>query len=976
MSVSGSGINLSFRNPLPSPSNHFRFDFSNIRGLKSNLLSVYLHLQFEQPQFLGLTEVQVVGNDDVEQYHIAGYSFLSAFFPHRGIAAYVRDDVSFRRLSEAEFCFMWVRLKSESRETFLCLLYRSPNLSDDRTLEKFEELSNIIEEIYSSSPDAEIVLAGDFNVHNIPWLAHSARTDPAGRCVELFAELNLLTQLVGEPTRIPDNPNHNRYLLDLFLTSNPERYTSVSVKSPLGGSDHCLISASFPSRSGAQSPSPMPRRKHWHYGRADWSGLNSFFKSIHWHRFFYEGDLNQATALITAVLLRGMELFIPSSMVKRKMATKSWFNNECRVAIRQRNAAYRNLGTNPSRLVIDEFVVLRNNCKRVITNAKNQHDLKMKQRLLRTRQGSKAFWSFVKAVSNNFVKSSTPPLHGPDGNPVIDSKAKANLLAALFAKNSTIDESNMAPPTLPSANSAMKTVYFRRRVVLRVLQALDVNKSAGPDGIPPIVLRNCALSLATPLSKLFHSLFSTGQFPDLWRTANVQPVPKKGDRSDPTNYRPIALTSILSKVMERIVNSRLVAYLEDHKLINDRQYGFRCKRSTGDLMAYLTETWSRSIHNFGESLSVALDISKAFDRVWHKALLSKMRSFGICQELLEWTESFLTDRSIRVVLDGTMSDEYHLNAGVPQGSVLSPTLFLIFINDLLTLTNNEVHSFADDSTLSHSYYFNKRPSSAAVSSRRSEMVGSLNGDLVMIDKWGVDNRVTFNARKTQTCLLSHRNHQDPIDLTMSGSVLTGSSNMDILGVSMNSKVLWGDHIVGVARDASRRLGFLRRCKKYFSPQNLVVIYKAYIRPRLEYNSHLWAGAPSSYLMLIDRIQRRAIRLIGDSRITNKLDSLEHRRNVGALTLFYRYFHGRCSAEISSLMPPIRVQARATRQATNSHQFTVDNSFCRTVKFRSTFISRSSILWNQLPASVFPASYNPAKFKSTIHKFLIQNPSNP
>jgi hypothetical protein len=864
---------------------------------------------------------------------------------------------------------MWLGIKSGLHELFLCLLYRSPNLSDERTSEKFEELSDIVEDIFSSSPNAEIVFIGDFNAHNTQWLVHSARTDSVGQCVELFAELNLLTQLVDGPTRIPDNPNHNGHLLDLFLTSHPNKYTSVSVSSPLGGSDHCLVSASFPSSSGASTTSRKPMRKHWHYGRANWAGFLSYLDSFDWSPVFRNRDVDQAASSITHTVLQGMNLFIPSSIAKERKRSNAWFTSECRVAVRQKNAAFFNLKQNPSRRAFDSFVAARNTSKRVLAKAKYQFDLKMKQKILQTRRGSRAFWSYVKTVSSNFVNSSTPPLINQDGNPVIDSHAKANLLAALFAKNSTIPESDMVPPTLPSVNGSMKNVFFRRRVVLKALLTLDVSKAAGPDGIPPIVLRNCALSLAVPLSKLFHLSLSTGRCPSMWKVANVQPVPKKGSLSDPSNYRPIALTSILSKVMERIINQRLVAYLEGNNLISDRQYGFRCKRSTGDLMAYITEAWSRSIHHFGESLAVALDISKAFDRVWHTALLSKMKSFGICSGLVEWTESFLANRSIRVVLDGQMSDEFHLNAGVPQGSVLSPTLFLIFINDLLSLTRNKIHSFADDSTLSHSYKFDRRPGSAAVYSSRLEMVESLNADLVGIERWGRENRVQFNAAKTQTCLFSHKIHQEPIELRMSGAILEGSSSLDILGIHLNDKLIWREHVLGVVRNASRRLGFLRRCKRYFSSLNLADIYKAYIRPLLEYNSHLWIGAPPSTTLLVDRIQRRAIRLIGDSRITDKLDSLEHRRNVGALTLFYRYFHGRCSAEISSIMPPVRVHPRATRQAINAHPFAVDNSFCRTVKFRGTFIAHTSTIWNSLPPTVFPITYNPSLFKLKTHQFL-------
>ncbi|KAG4072862.1 hypothetical protein HA402_002605 [Bradysia odoriphaga] len=161
--------------------------------------------------------------------------------------------------------------------------------------------------------------------------------------------------------------------------------------------------------------------------------------------------------------------------------------------------------------------------------------------------------------------------------------------------------------------------------------------------------------------------------------------------------------------MDRVIKYNLMEYLERNGLIHDSQYGFRSKRSTGDVMAYLTETWSRSIHMYGETKAVALDFSKAFDRVWHVNLLRKLSAFGTDPSLCRWIESFLADRSIQVVLDGAVSERTTINAGVPQGSVISPVLFLIYINDLLALTSNPIHSFADDSTLHHSYVFDKRP---------------------------------------------------------------------------------------------------------------------------------------------------------------------------------------------------------------------------------------------------------------------------
>ncbi len=214
----------------------------------------------------------------------------------------------------------------------------------------------------------------------------------------------------------------------------------------------------------------------------------------------------------------------------------------------------------------------------------------------------------------------------------------------------------------------------------------------------------------------------------------VQPVHKKGDRSNPPNCRPIALLSCLSKAFETILNRKIHKHLSAYNL-SDRQYGFRMGRSTGDLLAFLSNSWSSSLSSFGENFAVALDMSKAFDRVWHKSLLSKLPSYGFCPSLCSFISSFLSDRSVSAVVDGHCSTPKTLNIGVPQGSVLSPTLFLLFINDLSS-TQNHLRAYADDSTLHHSTYFRHRPTQQELHNSRLKAAECLTSNLSIISNWG------------------------------------------------------------------------------------------------------------------------------------------------------------------------------------------------------------------------------------------------
>ena len=268
----------------------------------------------------------------------------------------------------------------------------------------------------------------------------------------------------------------------------------------------------------------------------------------------------------------------------------------------------------------------------------------------------------------------------------------------------------MLHPTAFPLSNPMPLPIFSCRKVRRVLLNLETKKAFGPDGIPPRVLKECAHELSPMLSRLFRLILKTGIYPSSWKHVLVQPVPKKGDRSNPSNYRPIALTSTISKVFETLLNAHFLRHLESHSLLSDHQYGFRKARSTGDILSYLTHVWSSSLRDYGETFAIALDISKAFDRVWHKALFAKLPSFGFPPSLCKLILSFLSNRSISVRVDGASSEPFPISSGVPQGSVLSPTLFLLFINDLLQSTKNPIHSYADDSTLHSSSSFNSPPS--------------------------------------------------------------------------------------------------------------------------------------------------------------------------------------------------------------------------------------------------------------------------
>ncbi|VEN47725.1 unnamed protein product [Callosobruchus maculatus] len=239
----------------------------------------------------------------------------------------------------------------------------------------------------------------------------------------------------------------------------------------------------------------------------------------------------------------------------------------------------------------------------------------------------------------------------------------------------------------------------------------------------------------------------------------------------------------------------------------------------------------------------------------------------------------------------------------------------------------------------------------------------LTADIKAIVEWGLANKVQFNVQKTQATTLTKKSHDGLPTVEMEGHPIVESPSVKLLGININNNISWHDHVVSIANTASQKLGVSFRCRKLYTPEQLLLLYKAQIRPLLEYYSHVWGCAPKHSLKLLDTIQKKAIRLIDTPNLTKDLHSLEHRRRVAELSLFYRFYHGRCSNELSQIITPQAVRTRETREALRAHPYQVEVLTPRTSLLQHSFFWRTSTLWNQLPGNLFPDGYNLQRFKS-------------
>jgi hypothetical protein len=479
----------------------------------------------------------------------------------------------------------------------------------------------------------------------------------------------------------------------------------------------------------------------------------------------------------------------------------------------------------------------------------------------------------------------------------------------------------------------------------------------GLDEIPGIVLKKCAKELCNPLARFYQKSFDEGIVPMQWKCAKVSPVHKKNSRTSPANYRPIALLPLVSKVMERYIAFHLVRFLETNQKLTKCQFGFRKGHSTVHPLLVLHQLAADMLDQSKEARILAFDIAGAFDTVWHSKLITKAKTLGIDGNLLAWLTDYLKGRNQRVCVDGKLSRSAELKAGVPQGSILGPVLFILFINDLPEAINNMPLLFADDLSVI---------GTIASSNHREALWKSLQEDIDSLLEWADENQMQFAPHKTQALLISRKKDrwQNPT-LSMISSDIEETSHLNLLGVSFAHNGSVTDHLLRKAATASKLVAMLRRKRQYLSERARRHLYVALIRPLLEYGSPIFGNAANYALDAVDSVNKRAHKLFPSL----PLDSLCLRRHESALCLMYRIVHGTAPDLLTErLKPRIYVQSRATRSYERTNNFQMEVPRSRTKHHQLSFLPMYIRLWNGLSDEcVF--SKDLQTFKSAVNREL-------
>ena len=465
-------------------------------------------------------------------------------------------------------------------------------------------------------------------------------------------------------------------------------------------------------------------------------------------------------------------------------------------------------------------------------------------------------------------------------------KEKAKILVQQFSSVFTRDPDGDAP-TIPSCTSAiLETIRVTAEMVDAEIKAMNVNKACGPDNIHPRVMKELVSFISLPIAILLNRTMQEGVIPRDWKRAFVSAIFKKGSKSIAENYRPISLTSLVCKLMETFIKNAIMAHLVSNGLLSSKQFGFTGGRSTvTQMLNYLDKCIEKIVA--GKVVDcIYLDFAKAFDTVPHKRLLNKLKAYGISGELLNWIKAFLSDRTQTVKVNGVSSETDPVISGIPQGSVLGPILFIIFINDILDNVQSEGFLFADDTKVFRS-----------VGSKAD--AEALQADIDTLEEWSNTWLLRFNPKKCH--VLSLGRIEDTM-YTMRYKVYDKEMEHVFdekdLGVTVDSQLTFEDHIASKVRIANAMVGLIRRSFSYLSCYLFRKLYLAFVRPHLEYAQVVWAPHSRKLINLIENVQIRATKLVdglGSLSYTERLQKLNlptlvHRRTRGAMIELYKHFN--------------------------------------------------------------------------------------
>ena len=926
-----------------SSNNLFSFCTINCRSVLSNPNKIdHIKVLAETYAYsvIALTETWLDNTIEDHRIEISGYNVIRKDRNSHGggVALYIKNELATKfldYLSDDVFESLWIMIKLKGKNVIFSVHYCAQDISEnaDRATSYLNYLENCIDGIADLQPTVKI-MTGDFNAHVLNW-GFSNHDNALGRRLSGFLEENSLTQVVNEPTR-------GTSLLDLIITDNPDYFQACGTSTPLPfcERDHNIVWANLKLNTGMNIAGT---KEMLNVTNVNWDRLSHQLASKPWNSFLMRNDPKQSLDNWLECFEGTIKEFIPLKKITIKANDQCWITDYVKHTINVRQRKFKKAKRTNKNSDWETYRRACQDCNESIIAAKGGYFDKLNDQLNNPSTSPKKFWKLIKGYQGKQHCKGIPDLK--DGDEIItDTLEKSDLLNTFLAQQCSLDEPDRV---LPDASNEGPEFHFRNvnvEEVEKCMKSLNKGKAVGPDGISNLILSLLANTMAPFFTDFFNFSISTGTFPSKWKTSNITPIFKnKGDKSDVCNYRPISLLCCASKVFEQLLAKQLTSYFHLNNMLYEKQAGFQKGDSTVNQLIILSDKILQALEEGKDVRTVFLDMSRAFDRVWHKGLLHKLNNFGVRGCMLDWFQSYLSDRSQRVVLNGVRSSSLPTKAGVPQGSVLGPILFLVYVNDIVENLETDTSLFADDTTLVDVF------DNAVLSDCR------LQNDLVKIERWAEIWLVDFNPTKTVYMTFSSKQQLPPdANLIFFGTKLQQVTTHRHLGVILQNRFKWHTHVNSIVNSCHKKINILKSLKYKLPRKTLDTLYCSTIRPIIEYGIVVYYEAGTELASLIENIQYKAGLLVTGAlkntsynRIMNELgwEPISGRVKLLRSTILYKVISGDMCRYFSSYILNRLRRNELDYNLRNRQQFTVP--LHRTQRYSRSFIPSSTSLWNNL-----------------------------
>ena len=861
----------------------------------------------------------------------------------RGICLFVKDHIQINRYPELEKMFNPSIISkltiSDNSSVTMCLMYRSPGTQEEDN----NKLIKQIESVCNKFQNQNLIILGDFNYPEINWSSEASEKDDNHKATNFLncTHSNYLIQMIDKPTHY--KPLQKPSLIDLILTRDSALIENIKFNPPFGKSHHLVLDFSIGLATDNNTTAGNDAK--FIIDKGDYEQMRRHMREQQWDSILPDDHCTeQLYTSFSDVLNEAKVRFIPKKVFKQnKPKLKRTFIPPPgvleKVRLKRRLFKYykkfpttQNFNLYDAARIIVSIAVKRAKCTKEINIAK---DIK---------KNPKAFFRYVTTKTKPRVNVSN--LRKEDGSLTDSDKQKCDILNDFFISVFTDEDLSHMPEFEKKTNSVLTDIHVTEEDIKKALSSLNISKSPGPDQIHPRILKELANEISYPLLKIFKKSMTEGKLPSSWKLAEVRPIFKKGDKSAPGNYRPVSLTSVLCKIFEGFVRDALYKHLSNNNLLSKDQFGFCSGRSCTSQLLVTLQHWFECLDEDIPVDAAYLDFQKAFDSVPHKRLLLKLRGYGIQGNVLNWVADFLRDREQYVSINGKTSSKLPVTSGVPQGSVLGPTLFIYFINDLPDIiTKVDTKIFADDT---------KVYTKIETENDHKILQDSIQDMFKWTEKW----LIKFNSNKCKMLHLGNNNpHHDYVIGNNNSEIMETVCEKD-LGVYVDGLLNFNEHISETIKKGRRMSGLIMRTMSYKSKEIMVPLFKTLIRPIIEYANATWSPYIRKNIDSLESIQRNFTKYINgmynlsyqQRLVALNLHSLEYRRIRGDMIETFKITHNFYDPRTTGTL----LKYVSVDNQTRGHKYKLTKSRTNTKQYKHFFTNRIINLWNSLPNKVVEA----------------------